>query len=98
MGGPVGWGQLVWRARLTCHLGILRLMSRGLERRRRDRVEPAAELDDGVAPAGRQWPEGEKSRACDSERRVMRSAATKLTRSGSTSASWAASNIRVRIA
>lgn len=35
MGVPVGWGQWRWRARLTCHLGILRLMSRGLERSRR---------------------------------------------------------------
>lgn len=34
-GGPVGWGQLWCRARLTCHLGILRLMSRGLARSRR---------------------------------------------------------------
>jgi hypothetical protein len=34
-GGPVGWGQSVWRARLTCHLGILRLMRRGFERSRR---------------------------------------------------------------
>lgn len=32
MGGPVGWGQSAWRARLTCHLGILRLISRGFER------------------------------------------------------------------
>jgi len=34
IGGPVGWGQLAWRARLTCHLGILRLMSRGFDRGR----------------------------------------------------------------
>jgi hypothetical protein len=34
MGGRVGWGQLVWQARLTCHRGILRLISRGLERGR----------------------------------------------------------------
>jgi hypothetical protein len=35
VGGPSGWGQWRWRARLTCHLGILRLMRRGLERWRR---------------------------------------------------------------
>jgi len=34
-GRLVGWGQLLWRARLTCHLGILRLISRGLDRSRR---------------------------------------------------------------
>ncbi len=34
-GGPVGWGQLAWRARLTCHLGILRLINRGQDRSRR---------------------------------------------------------------
>jgi len=34
-GGPVGWGQLAWRARLTCQRGILRLMRWGLERGRR---------------------------------------------------------------
>ncbi len=34
-GGPVGWGQLAWWARLTCHLGILRLISRGFDRIRR---------------------------------------------------------------
>jgi hypothetical protein len=34
-GGPVGWGQSAWWARLTCHLGILRLIRRGLVRRRR---------------------------------------------------------------
>lgn len=31
-GGPVGWGQVAWCARLTCHLTYLRLMTRGLER------------------------------------------------------------------
>ncbi len=31
-GGWLGWGQLACRARLTCHLGILRLIRRGLER------------------------------------------------------------------
>jgi hypothetical protein len=35
IGGPVGCGQLVWQARLTCHRGILRLINRGLERSRR---------------------------------------------------------------
>lgn len=35
VGGLVGWGQLVCRARLTCHLGILRLIRRGLARSRR---------------------------------------------------------------
>ena len=30
-----GLGQWVWRARLTCHLGILRLISLGFERCRR---------------------------------------------------------------
>lgn len=35
MGGPVGWGQVWCRARLTCHLTYLRLMSRGLLRCRR---------------------------------------------------------------
>ena len=35
MGGPVGCGQLACRARLTCQRGILRLMSRGFDRRRR---------------------------------------------------------------
>ena len=35
LGGLSGWGQSVWRARLTCHFGILRLISRGLERSRR---------------------------------------------------------------
>jgi len=30
-----GWGQWAWAARLTCHLGILRLMTRGADRRRR---------------------------------------------------------------
>ena len=34
-GGPVDWGQVAWWERLTCHLGILRLMTRGAERRRR---------------------------------------------------------------
>jgi hypothetical protein len=34
-GGPVGWGQVLCRARLTCHLTYLRLMSRGLLRCRR---------------------------------------------------------------
>lgn len=36
MGGPVlGWGQSRCLSRLTCHLGILRLISLGLLRRRR---------------------------------------------------------------
>ena len=35
VGGLVGRGQSRWRARLTCHLGFLRLMTRGLARRRR---------------------------------------------------------------
>ena len=35
VGGPVGCGQLVCRARLMCHLEYLRLISRGLDRRRR---------------------------------------------------------------
>jgi hypothetical protein len=35
VGGPVGCGQSRCRARLTCHRGILRLISRGLERSRR---------------------------------------------------------------
>jgi len=35
VGGLVGWGQRACRARLTCHLGILRLIRRGLERSRR---------------------------------------------------------------
>jgi hypothetical protein len=35
VGGPVGCGQARCRARLTCHLTYLRLVSRGLERRRR---------------------------------------------------------------
>ena len=35
VGGPVGWGQLLCRARLTCHLTYLRLTRRGLERCRR---------------------------------------------------------------
>ncbi len=34
-GGCVGWGQLAWWARLTCHLTYLRLMTRGLARTRR---------------------------------------------------------------
>lgn len=34
-GGLVGCGQGVWWARLTCHLGILRLMTWGLARCRR---------------------------------------------------------------
>ena len=33
--GPVGWGQLLCRARLTCHLTYLRLISRGFDRDRR---------------------------------------------------------------
>jgi len=33
--GPLGWGQSAWRVRLTCHRGILRLMTRGLDRFRR---------------------------------------------------------------
>ena len=32
MGGPVGWGQFRWCARLTCHLTYLRLTSLGLDR------------------------------------------------------------------
>ena len=35
VGGLAGCGQLACRARLTCHLGILRLISRGLDRSRR---------------------------------------------------------------
>jgi hypothetical protein len=35
IGDPVGWGQSACRARLTCHLGILRLMTLGLDRCRR---------------------------------------------------------------
>ena len=42
MGGLVGWGQLVWRDRLTCHFTYLRLTSRGLERRRRAGLRRAA--------------------------------------------------------
>ena len=34
-GGPVGWGQSACRARLTCHLGIFRLINRGHDRSRR---------------------------------------------------------------
>jgi hypothetical protein len=34
-GGFVGCGQFAWRARLTCHFDILRLISRGLDRIRR---------------------------------------------------------------
>ncbi len=34
-GGPVGWGQARWQARLTCHLTYLRFTSRGLDRWRR---------------------------------------------------------------
>ena len=33
--GSVGCGHAAWCERLTCHLGILRLMTRGLARRRR---------------------------------------------------------------
>jgi hypothetical protein len=35
LGGVVGWGQSWWWGRLTAHLDILRLMTRGLERCRR---------------------------------------------------------------
>jgi hypothetical protein len=35
VGGPVGWIQSACHERLTCHLGILRLMTCGLDRRRR---------------------------------------------------------------
>ena len=35
VGGPVGWGQSRWWARLTCHLTYLRFTSLGLERCRR---------------------------------------------------------------
>lgn len=35
VGGPVGWGQSRWRARLTCHLTYLRFTTRGLLRGRR---------------------------------------------------------------
>ncbi len=35
VGGPLGWGQSAWRARLTCHLEYLRLMTRGQDRCRR---------------------------------------------------------------
>jgi hypothetical protein len=35
MGGPVGWIHSACQERLTCHLGILRLMTWGFERRRR---------------------------------------------------------------
>ena len=31
----LGWGQAAWCERLTCHFGILRLMTRGAERGRR---------------------------------------------------------------
>ena len=34
-GGWVGRGHCWWRERLTCHLRYLRLITRGLERRRR---------------------------------------------------------------
>ena len=34
-GGWVGWGQLAWWARLTCHFDILRLMTRGFDLSRR---------------------------------------------------------------
>jgi len=30
-----GWGQCAWCARLTCHFGILRLITRGADRDRR---------------------------------------------------------------
>ena len=35
MMGSSGWGQSAWWARLTCHFGILRLITRGEARLRR---------------------------------------------------------------
>ena len=35
LGGPVGWGQLAWTARLTCHLVYFLFTTRGAERRLR---------------------------------------------------------------
>jgi len=34
-GGCSGWGRWAWAARLTCHFGILRLITRGADRHRR---------------------------------------------------------------
>jgi hypothetical protein len=35
VGGLVGWSQSACHERVTCHLGILRLMTCGFDRRRR---------------------------------------------------------------
>ncbi len=43
-GGPAGWGQRAWRARLTCQLTYLRLTTRGLDRCRRGGLSRWASL------------------------------------------------------
>ena len=87
----IGWrwvggrlGPVRCRARLTCHLTYLRLIDWGLERRRRSGLS-RGRAGDGVAPEPWSVVLRGKSRACWAmERRAMRKAATKLTRSGST--------------
>ena len=63
------------------------------------RVEPSPEQGDGVSPAVVRLSRGKnRGPATEIERRAMRSAATKLTRSGSTRTQSAASHMRVRMA
>src|SRR5271163_2164953 len=75
-GGCSGWGQWAWAARLTCHLDILRLSTRGAERWRRagvrrssSRRRKARQWRSGVSG----WSGGESALlgdglACDAQR------------------------------
>src|SRR5271155_5549270 len=53
-GGCSGWGQWAWAARLTCHLDILRLSTRGAERWRRAGVRRSSSR----RRKARQWRSG----------------------------------------
>lgn len=84
VGGPVGWGQWVVDS-FHVPLGHLPFDEPGVGPESSNRVQAPTEQDEGVGPAVVSVHRG-KPRACESERRVIRRAATKETRSGSTSA------------
>ena len=88
--GCCGCGQAAWWARLTCHFGILRLMTRGAVRWRRAGLSRLMSRwrknsHPGAVPAvlvrgkASGW-----ARVC----LVIRSAATKLTRPGRAQSGW----------
>ncbi len=84
---------------MTCHLGILRLMTLGVKRRRRTGLSRCTSRliacchswTQAVGSSGGKAPRGAM------DWRAMRRAATKLIRSGSCPLCWAASVIRVRM-